>query len=345
MRKFLAFIICIIYVLSTNACFAFEELYYLKNADKNAISSQVENILTEENFEIAKKNPIQAISKKNKDNFAYIVFQQSGQNLFYYYESNDKNKKLNKTILKSFKKNNIEYEQSKDSMLLANFGDIIYRSITGQKKVYNFEEPKQQPAVNKVAEKPQSPTTLKGFVGKIGRGEKLDVYLQNSINTATAQKGDIVTAVLKQDWMYKDFVVAPQGSILYGTLSKANPAKMGSRNGSVEFQFNKIVTPQGKTLLLSTEKIAFNVTNDGKFKSVIINTVGMAAVGAVIGLLFAVAFGDSSNIAQGAIIGASVGGGTGLVSSTVAKGVDAEIPAFTDVEAVLDKPVNVILNY
>lgn len=346
MKKFLSLFLCILYFMSINACYAFEELYYIKNIDKNTASSQIKEVLADEEFDIKNENPLHAISKKKAENFAIMVLQQSGENLFYFYESNDKNKKLNKKILKKFKKNDIEYEQSEDASLLTNFADIVYRYNTGTKKVYSFEEPKQpkEDTIKKQAQQQNiKPTTMQGFAGKIRSGVRLNVYLQNPINTATAAQGDIVNAVLKEDWLYKGYTVAPQGSILTGSLVKASPAKHGSRNGSVDIVFTKLITPNGKTLDISTQNIEFSVTNEGKVKSAVTATVGMAVAGALIGLAIAALTGDTSQLAKGAIIGASVGGGTALVSNVAQKGVDAEIPAFTDIEIILNKPVSVVL--
>ena len=321
MKKFLSLFLCILYFMSINACYAFEELYYIKNIDKNTASSQIKEVLADEEFDIKNENPLHAISKKKAENFAIMVLQQSGENLFYYYESNDKNKKLNKKILKKFKKNDIEYEQSEDASLLTNFADIVYRYNTGTKKVYSFEEPKQpkEDTIKKQAQQQNiKPTTMQGFAGKIRSGVRLN-------------------------GLYKGYTVAPQGSILTGSLVKASPAKHGSRNGSVDIVFTKLITPNGKTLDISTQNIEFSVTNEGKVKSAVTATVGMAVAGALIGLAIAALTGDTSQLAKGAIIGASVGGGTALVSNVAQKGVDAEIPAFTDIEIILNKPVSVVL--
>ncbi len=347
MKKFFALFLCVLYFLSTNICYAFEELYYLKNIDKQSATGYIKEVLTDKDFIIKNEEPLHVISEKKSENFAIIVLQPSGKNLFYYYESNDKNKKLNKNILKAFKKKDIVYEQSLDAMHLANFSDIVYRYNTGTKKIYTFEEPKPKQNTTVFENTPKTaPTTLKGYAGKIGNGERLNIYLQSGINTATAAEGNIVNAVLKQDWTYKEYTVAPVGSLVTGTIVKASPAKLGSRNGSVDIVFNKILTPDGKTLNISTEKVEFNVTNEGKAKQVITATLGMALLGAALGVAFAfIGGGSASNIANGAIIGASVGGGSALVTGVAQKGVDAEIPAFTDIEIILDKPVDVVLSY
>ena len=346
MKKFIAILVTLFYILSSNCCFAFSELYYLKDVNKNTIASQVETILLENNYNIKKKNPFYAISNKDQEDYSVIVLQQSGKNLFYYYEANDGNKKINKKVIKSFKKDKIEYEQSENEMHLKNFAQIAARTITGEKKVYTFEEPKKTLVQKPKAAQAQKPSTsLQGFVGKISSGTKINVYLQHALNTATAKQGDAVAAVLNQDWIYKNCIVAPKGSLLYGTVTKANKAAVGSRNGSVQISFNKLVSPSGKTYDISTEKIDFNVTNEGKIQKTVASTLTVAVIGALIGLAIAALTGDPSNLAQGAIIGASVGGGSALISSVAEKGIDAEIPSFTEVEAILDKPLNVVLSY
>ena len=66
-----------------------------------------------------------------------------------------------------------------------------------------------------------SDDTLTGYIAKIEKGTSFEAYLKNSINTATAEKNDVITAVLTEDWIYNDILIAPQGSILKGKVSKA----------------------------------------------------------------------------------------------------------------------------
>ena len=44
-------------------------------------------------------------------------------------------------------------------------------------------------------------------------------------------------------------------------------------------------------------------------------------------------------------IGAGVGATTGLITVAAEKGVDAEIPAFTEIVLVLEKPLNITFTY
>lgn len=346
MKKFLSLVLLVFYLLSTNSCFAFSELYYLKNTDKNTISPQVENIIQTQNYTVKNKNPFYAVSNKKQQDYAVVVLQNSGENLFYYYESNEENKKLNKLLLKNFKSQNIVFEESANEMHLTNFAQIAQKAMTGQPKTYSFEVPAVSYTKPQSIKPLASPATLKGYVGKIARGASLDVYLQNAVNTATAQAGDPVIAVLKTDWLHNNMVVAPQGSLLYGSLVKANHASVGLRNGSVQIVFTSLVTPQNKTYNLITQKIDFKVTNEGKVQKTAVKAVVAVAVGALIGLgIAAICGGDGSDLAKGAIIGGSIAGGTALVTTVAEKGVDAEIPSFTDLSVILDKPIDVVLNY
>ena len=190
---------------------------------------------------------------------------------------------------------------------------------------------------------PVQNNTLRGGVAKIASGTKLNVYLQTSINTATANKGDQVIAVLMQDLTYNNVVVFPQGSLVYGTLTKAVHASYGSRNGKVKIQFNQIITPENKSYSISTEDVDFTVSNDGKVKSVVSNAAVGAILGAVGGLIYAALSGG--DIGTAAAIGAGAGAGVGLAGAAVERGVDAEIPSFTEMELVLTKQVSVTISY
>jgi hypothetical protein len=47
----------------------------------------------------------------------------------------------------------------------------------------------------------------------------------------------------------------------------------------------------------------------------------------------------------GAAIGAGVGAGGSIIKSTAERGVDAEIPSFTEMELTLTKPIEISVNY
>lgn len=346
MKKILALLISCVYFFSANAAFALNELYYLTNVSRDTLAPQVEALLQEKNYTIKKKNPFWAISNKASENYAVVILEPTGQNLFYYFEANKKGRSFQKAFLKLLEEQNIQYQEYYGDMYMNHFAQMAQKTMTGEQKTYSFDTP-QQPAYQKAQiQKTKTPNNaLKGFVASVGSGSVLDVYLQNAINTATANIGDSVVAVLKSDWVVDGLhVIAPQGSVLYGNLTKAVSARYGSRNGGVVIDFNKIVTPDGKSYDLVTQPIDFDVTNDGKIKSTASKVAVASAVGALAGLAFAL-LGGGDHIGSGAAIGAGVAGGISLISSVAAKGVDAEIPSYTELEVVVEQNINVIFNY
>ena len=354
MKKILALIVMLLYT-SLNACYAFSELFYLRNASTAEIKPMVENSFSYYDYKLNKADPYYGISRTNSANYAVVILQQSGQDVFYYYQSNE-NKKINNQILKKIKRYGITYEDMKTSNVKSVYDRLASEVINGTSNTanrYTFEEPviqynpnsgsTQQNVVNGNYQSYNTANSLRGGVARITSGTKLNVYLQTSINTATAYKGDQVIGVLMQDLVYNGVVVFPQGSLVYGILTKAVHAAYGSRNGKVVIEFNQIVTPDNKTYAISTDKIDFAVSNDGKVKSVVTNAATGAIIGALGGLIYAALSGG--NIGTAAAIGAGVGAGTGLAGSALEQGVDAEIPSFTEMEVVLTRPINVTISY
>ena len=339
MKKIFAIILTLFY--SCSNAFALSELYYFKNVKANSINSVVKNAYNAQSYTLQKENPYYGISSKNSSDYAVVILQQSGDNLFYYYKSND-NKRINKNILKTVKSSGIDYEQSFNSNLLGIFDNLANQVINPSAATrYTFEEPAQSSSSSSSYSKKDN-STLSGYVAQISKGTKFDVYLQNPINTSTASVGDKVVAVLTNNWIYNGYTVAPQGSLVYGELILAHPAQYGSRNGRVVIKFNQLVTPNGKAFNIATEKVDFSVDNDGKLVSSVKNVATGAIIGALGGLLIgALAGGD--HLGRSVAIGAGIGAGGAAIGSTVEKGVDAEIPSFTELELELSESLRVTL--
>ena len=343
MKKLFALVILLFFV-GTNSCFAFSELYYFKNIKTTEVEPIVSTSIFEHGFNTVKENPYYAVSQKG-DDYAVVILQQSGDNMFYYYQA-DKNTKINKSILKEIKNKNIVCEQSFNTSIIGIYDNLAQElaANSGAQKIYTFED---EPVVvsqpqTQSQKQVQKPQTYRGYVAQVPVGTKLNTYLQNAINTATAAKGDKVIAVISDTVTYNGHAIIPQGSMVYGTLSKARSATYGSRNGRVVINFNQIVTPENQVYNISAEEIDFSVSNEGKVTSTAKDVVTHAAVGAIVGILIALI--TDKSVGKGAAIGAGVGGGSSLVYSTAEKGVDAEIPSFTELEITLTKPFNVSIS-
>lgn len=350
MKKIFALILTFL-TLTLNSAFAFSELYYLKNTDADKIKPMVTRSIQDRDFSLIKQNPYYAKSRTDSSEYVVIVLQQSGNDVFYYYNSNN-NKKINKDILKTIKNYDIEYEQSYSANILGIYDGIAQRTLNSGVSTndYSFDQPERvvhlsgYPAnVQSSQQQPAVQTTMKGAVVHVAAGTKIKVYLQNPINTSSAQKGDSVVAVLTQDLRYNGHTVAPQGSILQGTLTKARPAAFGSRNGRVIIEFNTLITPDNQQYSISTEKIDFTVSNDGKVQRTITHAATGALIGALAGLLVG-ALGDPSMLAATAV-GAGIGAGAAMIGDVAERGVDAEIPSFTEMEVVLSRAVRMAVSY
>ncbi len=345
MKRFLALFLALFYMLSTNTCFAsVSNLYFVKNIDKETVKSIVEPIIDNGKYSIHKKDPYYAILKSDNSNYIIVILQPTGSNLFYYFQSTDNNS-IDKNILKALKKANITYEQTQNQKYISLYESQAQKVLMYDGNVqYDFSEPKQNTNTYTQQQQPQQSTTLKGYVGKVDKGTTFKTYLQTPINTATANKGDSVTAVLTDDWTYNGHIIAPQGSVVTGTLTKARHATYGSLNGRVVIDFNKLTTVDGKTYDISIEAVDFTVTNDGKLKNTVKNVAAGAAIGALSGLLVALLARDVS-YGSAIAIGAASGAGIGAVKSGVEAGIDAEIPVYTELDLTLSKSLSVSFQY
>ena len=339
MKKFFAALL-LLFFAGTGSCYAFSELYYFKNIKPADVETFVSSSMVNSGFSVVKSNPYYGVSQKG-DDYAVVILQASGENMFYYYQA-ERNTKINKAILKEMKKQNIVVEQSFNTSLIGIYDNLAEELVKGSgfKSRYTFEdEPVVLEKTNVQKSQVQTPQTYSGYVTQINAGTKLDVYLQNAINTATASKGDQVIAVVSNPLVYNGTTLIPQGSLVYGTLSNARSASYGSRNGRIVINFNQIVTPENQVYNIAAEEVDFAVSNDGKGVEVAKTVATRAAVGALLGMLVALC--TDNSVGKGAAIGAGVGGGAGVVTTVAEKGVDAEIPSFTELEITLTQPFNV----
>lgn len=342
MRKFisviLAFLILCPQVLAGN-------LYFLRNTNKTVVQPLIEDAFARKNYYINKKDPYHAYEIGNPSNYVTIVLYPMGGGLYCYYSQPSNKNDVDKVLQRNWKRAGILYEQSYNTSYIQTFESQAAQVLAPvEKEKYSFNEneyyktPKQEEVTVNYS------NVLKGYVGEVAAGTSFSVYLNTPINTSTAQEGDQINAVLTQNWVYRNNVIAPQGSVVTGYISKARAATYGSRNGRVVMKFNTITTPEGKVFNIQAEDIDFTVTNDGKMTSVAGSVAGGAIAGLLAGLLFA-AMGSNIDVGPAIAIGAGSGAALGAAKAGIEQGVDAEIPVYTELEIVLERPMSVVLNY
>ncbi len=177
-------------------------------------------------------------------------------------------------------------------------------------------------------------------------GTEMRAVLTTPISSEYTNIGQTITVALCEDFYYNNQLIAPCGSMVYGSVIEASKAKRGSINGRLSIRFNQIQTPFGTQIPISgvikTDDMSGVLIGGTKLdvtKEYAKDLAAGSATGALSGLVFgALAGGD---IGRGAALGTAVGAGGGLVKSVIDKGNDVEIPSNATIELVLTQPATV----
>ncbi len=177
-------------------------------------------------------------------------------------------------------------------------------------------------AVNAPAETPAaapaavSVKTLEPRFATIEDGTKIQVRLQDALDSSVNQSGDTFQAILDKDIIVDGLVVAPRGSVLDGRLSNVSRSGRVEGRASMSLQLTSM-TVGNQTYPLQTEILSFQAESTKKQDA---TKVGVGAgLGAVIG---AIAGGG-----KGAAIGAAVGAGAGGATVVATRGKEVKFEA------------------
>lgn len=348
MKRFISGIILAFYLafLFTTSGIA-SELYFIKNGNKSTILPTIQSSFNSLGYTIKNNDPVYG---EKGSRSVVAILEQSG-NDSYYFIDNTTDSDLTKKIKSSIKSLGYSYKKVNNDTMSMSFSQTVLalkKSLSTEVKTYNFSD-----TFNTTNNTNTKYNTYKsdddsdvwtGYVAQIPAGTKFDVYLQSTINTATALQGDEVIGVLTKNWTYRGYTVAAQGSKVIGYISKANSAGMAQRDGKVKFSFNQLQTEDGKVYPISTEEIEFKVDSEGKVKSNVGKVVGGAALGAILGLVVGALDKREGSIGKGAAIGAGVGAALGAGAVVTEQGSDAEIPVYTEMEIKLTTPLKMVLS-
>ncbi len=186
---------------------------------------------------------------------------------------------------------------------------------------------------------------LSGSTQQIPSGTKVDLVVPDGmvINSEISQKGDEVLVRIGKDIMDGDRVVIPGGWFMRGLVTDAQSQKRGGRNGFVEVQFDKLVSPDGDYQVDFNAKFS---TRDKKLKSVlkVVGTdMGYVTIGAGAGALLSIQLtGIPTAIAThgySVAVGAGIGGTIGLIGALKRKGKVSSIFSGDELKLVTDEPI------
>lgn len=156
-------------------------------------------------------------------------------------------------------------------------------------------------------------------------GTEIDVRLQNSLTSATAQVEDRVEATTLLNVDNRDHVLVPAGSLFRGTVTAVNRPGRLDRKGSLTIAFDSVTVRGTTTRVRGTVMQALE--SEG-IKGDTAKIGAGAGVGAIIGGILG-GF-------KGVLTGILVGGG-GVIAAT--EGQDVTLPAGTILRVRLDTPL------
>jgi hypothetical protein len=164
-------------------------------------------------------------------------------------------------------------------------------------------------------------------VNEVPTGTELDVRLQNSLNSGTAQVEDRFEATTLVDLNVNGRVLIPAGSVMRGVVTAVEPGTRTNRTSRLTVSFDQ-VTVNGRAYPMRGT-VTQAIEGEG-----IRGEVPRAGVGAAVGGILGGILGGG----KGAVLGVLIGGG-GTLAATEGKEVD--LPQGTVLRVRIDSPLQI----
>jgi len=175
------------------------------------------------------------------------------------------------------------------------------------------------------ATRPQSQNT--GSSNEVPSGTELDVRLQNSLNSGTAQVEDRFEGTTLVDLNVNGRALIPAGSVMRGVVTSVEPGTRTNRTAKMTVSFDQ-VTVNGRAYPMRAT-VTEAIKGDG-IKGELPRAGAGAAVGGIIGAVL--------GGAKGALLGVLIGGG-GTIAAT--EGKEVELPQGTVLRVRVDAPLTI----
>jgi hypothetical protein len=166
-----------------------------------------------------------------------------------------------------------------------------------------------------------------GASNEVPSGTELDVRLQNSLNSGTAQVEDRFEATTLVDLNVNGRVLIPAGSVMRGVVTAVEPGTRTNRTAKMTVSFDQ-VTVNGRAYPMRAT-VTEAIKGDG-IKGEATRAGAGAAVGGIIGAVL--------GGAKGALLGVLIGGG-GTIAAT--EGKEVELPQGTVLRVRVDAPLTI----
>jgi hypothetical protein len=76
-------------------------------------------------------------------------------------------------------------------------------------------------------------------------GSSVHARLVTPLSSATSKKGDVVEAMITEPLVASDHLILPEGSVIRGSVTQAQPARRLARNGQLRILFHEVAPPNG----------------------------------------------------------------------------------------------------
>ena len=174
---------------------------------------------------------------------------------------------------------------------------------------------------------------LYGSVVQIPAGTSFEVAFDSGISSVSIEKNDRLTVRLTEDISYNGQIVAPSGSLVYGSAADATNAGYAYGSGSIALDFNQILTPDGNMLNISTRTIIIKSKSERAAKmsrDVLVGALGSMLIGAAF-----TALSGSDNWGRNMAIYGGVGALGGGIHGAMQRGTEVQIPDGTIIKVTL----------
>lgn len=360
MKKFICVILTIL--LSFNSVIAAEisRLYLVRSADFNSVRTALTPAFNRIGYNLIDDKDYLIYENPSHNLFNIIILKESGADCYYYYLSNE-GTDFNKTILTYLENHQYDYKRIKNSAFLDLFyneaEDYLAQSKSAIKTVsdglprqnlpqydeYDFSDEAQE-RFNQSGQitNPQQPqiitpsNVLVGSLIHIDAGTQFDAVLSSGISSESISNNDLISAQLMKDWIFNGIVIAPAGSILNGNATDSRAASFAMGNGRIGINFNQIITPDGKVIPLSTNKV-YIVGDSPRALQIAGRVAGGILSGVAIAALSMLFGADTKTL----IGGAAVGGAIGTISALGTKGEDIDVPEGTTLQIIISEPMTI----
>ena len=203
---------------------------------------------------------------------------------------------------------------------------------------YDRRHYEPSPLLYEQPQQTQQNRTLYGSVVTIPAGTSFSVTFDSGINSGSLEQNDRLATRLTNDLIYNGKLIAPAGSLVYGSARYAKNAGYAYGGAEIEINFDEIMLSDGTLLKISTENIYMKTDSERAKKmtrDVVVGALGSMLIGAAF-----TALGGGDNWGKNMLVYGGIGAVGGGVRGAFQRGKEVDIPNGTTIQIRLTKPLS-----